>query len=241
VAGGPRIAPSPGAAPVRFEGVSFTYPARPLSVLDGLDLELSPGEAVALVGQSGAGKSTVAALLLGLLEPTGGRITVGGIDLAGCDVAAWRRQIAWVPQHPTLVRGSVADNIRLGDPAASERRVREAASLAGAHGFISRLPDGYATLVGEGQRALSPGERRRIGLARAFLRDAPLVILDEPTADLDPGSVSVVSDAVGRLRRGRSLLLIAHRPELVAHADRVVLLADGAASAAMAQPGRRAA
>ena len=241
VAGGSRPAPSPIAAPVRFEGVSFTYPARPLSVLDGLDLELSPGEAVALVGQSGAGKSTVAALLLGLLEPTGGRITVGGIDLAGCDVAAWRRQIAWVPQHPTLVRGSVADNIRLGDPAASERRVREAASLAGAHGFISRLPDGYATLVGEGQRALSPGERRRIGLARAFLRDAPLVILDEPTADLDPGSVSVVSDAVGRLRRGRSLLLIAHRPELVAHADRVVLLADGAASAAMAQPGRRAA
>jgi ABC-type transport system involved in cytochrome bd biosynthesis fused ATPase/permease subunit len=241
VAGGLRAAPSPSAAPVRFEGVSFTYPARPVSVLDGLDLELSPGEAVALVGQSGAGKSTVAALLLGLLEPTGGRITVGGIDLEGCDVASWRRQIAWVPQHPTLVRGSVADNIRLGDPASSERRVREAASLAGAHGFISRLPDGYATLVGEAQRALSPGERRRVGLARAFLRDAPLVILDEPTADLDPESVSVVSDAVGRLRRGRTLLLIAHRPELVVHADRVVLLADGAARAAVAQPARRAA
>ena len=237
-AGGPRAVPDPRTAPVRFEQVSFTYPARPIPVLHGLDLELSPGEAVALVGESGAGKSTVAALLLGLLEPTRGRISVGGVDLAGCDIESWRRKVAWVPQHPTLLRGSVADNIRLGDPAASERRVREAASLAGAHAFIGRLPDGYATLVGDGQRSLSPGERRRIGLARAFLRDAPLVILDEPTADLDAHSVWVVSDAVGRLREGRTVLLIAHRPELVCHADRVVLLVDGAA---MQQRDRRAA
>ena len=237
-AGGPRAVPDPRTAPVRFEQVSFTYPTRPIPVLHGLDLELSPGEAVALVGESGAGKSTVAALLLGLLEPTRGRISVGGVDLAGCDIESWRRKVAWVPQHPTLLRGSVADNIRLGDPAASERRVREAASLAGAHAFIGRLPDGYATLVGDGQRSLSPGERRRIGLARAFLRDAPLVILDEPTADLDAHSVWVVSDAVGRLRAGRTVLLIAHRPELVCHADRVVLLVDGAA---MQQRDRRAA
>lgn len=237
-AGGPRPAPNPARVPVRFEQVSFAYPARAVPVLDRLELELLPGEAVALVGESGAGKSTVAALLLGLLEPTGGRISIGGIDLAGCDIESWRRQIAWVPQHPTLLRGSVADNIRLGDAHASEHRVREAASLAGAHAFIARLPDGYATLIGEGQRSLSPGERRRIGLARAFLRDTPLVILDEPTADLDARSVSIVSDAVGRLRKGRSLLLIAHRPELVRHADRVVVLAAGTATA---QPDRRAA
>jgi ABC-type multidrug transport system fused ATPase/permease subunit len=108
----------------------------------------------------------------------------------------------------------VADNVRLGDPGASDQRVRDAAALAGAAGVIASLPEGYATVVGDGGRALSPGERRRIGLARAFLRDAPLVILDEPTADLDPDSVTVVAEAVARLREGRTVLLIAHRPEL---------------------------
>jgi ATP-binding cassette, subfamily C, bacterial CydD len=235
---GSRQAPSPAHAAVRFERVSFAYPARPVPVLDGLDLELAPGEAVALVGESGAGKSTTGALLLGLLEPGSGRISVGGVDLSACDIEAWRRLTAWVPQHPTLLRGTVADNIRLGDPDASDARVREAAALAGAHAFIVGLPDGYETRVGDGERSLSPGERRRIGLARAFLRDAPLVILDEPTADLDPGSVAVVSAAVDRLRRGRTMLLIAHRPELVRHADRVVHLVDGRAARSF---GRRAA
>jgi ATP-binding cassette, subfamily C, bacterial CydD len=225
--GGPRLAPTPATASVRLEGVSFSYPARAAPVLDGLDLELAPGETVALVGESGAGKSTVASLLLGLLEPTSGRISVGGVDLAGCEIDSWRRLIAWVPQHPTLFRGSVAENIRLGDPDASDERIGVAAALAGADEFISRLPRGYDTLVGDGSRSLSPGERRRIGLARAFLRHAPLVILDEPTADLDPESVAIVSRAVQRLRRGRTMLLIAHRPELVRHADRVVRLVDG--------------
>ncbi len=228
-AGGSRRPPSPAEAPVRFERVSFSYPARPVAVLDGLDLELAPGEAVVLVGESGAGKSTVGALLLGLLEPGSGRISVGGVDLSSCDIEAWRRLVAWVPQHPTLLRGTVAENVRLGAPEAPDARVREAAALAGAHAFITGLPDGYATLVGDGERSLSPGERRRIGLARAFLRDAPLVILDEPTADLDPHSVATVSAAVDRLRSGRTMLLIAHRPELVRHADRVVHLAGGRA------------
>jgi len=231
--GGRVSAPDPAESHVRFEGVSFAYPARPVPVLDRFDFELSPGEEVALVGESGAGKSTVAALLLGLLEPTAGRISIGGVDLAGCDGEAWRRRIAWVPQHPALWRGSVADNIRLGDPAASDHQVRGAASLAGAHDIIARLPDGYATRVGDGGRALSPGERRRIGLARAFLRDAPLVILDEPTADLDPAAAAIVSGAVQRLRPGRTLLVIAHRPEVIQHADRVVRLADGAAAATL--------
>jgi thiol reductant ABC exporter CydD subunit len=233
-AGGPRPAPSPAVAPVRLERVAFAYPARPGRVLDGLDLELAPGETVALVGESGAGKSTVAALLLGFLEPTAGRVTVGGVDLAGCRIEDWRALVAWVPQHPTLVRGSVADNIRLGRPAA-DRAVRTAAALAGADAFVGDLPSGYGTLVGDGGRPLSPGERRRIGLARAFLGDPSLVVLDEPTADLDPASVEHVSRAVERLGAGRTMLLIAHRPEVVAHADRIVRLEAGAAVPAPAR------
>jgi ATP-binding cassette, subfamily C, bacterial CydD len=226
-AGGPLVAPSPATAQVRLEQVTFSYPSRPGAVLDGFDLELSPGEVVALVGESGAGKSTVAALLLGLLAPTRGRITVGDADLSECELDAWRRLVAWVPQHPTLFRGSVADNICLGDQDATPEAIRAAAVLAGADDFIRALPDGYATVVGDGERSLSPGERRRIGLARAFVRDAPLVILDEPTADLDPRSVAIVADAVRRLQDGRTMLIIAHRPELVHSADRLVRLLDG--------------
>jgi len=222
--------PSPAVAAVRFEGVGYRYPARPAPVLDRLDLDLRPGETVALVGESGAGKSTVAALLLGLLAPDEGRITVGGTDLAACDSRAWRRMVAWVPQRPALVRGTVAENIRLGAPEASGEAVRAAAALAGADGFVAALPAGYETAIGDGGRVLSGGERRRIGLARAFLRDAPLVILDEPTADLDPASVEQVAAAIARLRAGRTVLVIAHRPELVRHADRVVVLAHGAAA-----------
>ena len=232
--GGPRPAPSPAVAPVRLERVAFSYPARQGRVLDGLDLELAPGETVALVGESGAGKSTVAALLLGFLAPTAGRVTVGGVDLAGCRVQDWRALVAWVPQHPALVRGSVADNIRIGREA-SDRAVRAAAALAGADAFVGALPSGYATIVGDGGRPLSPGERRRIGLARAFLGDPSLVILDEPTADLDPASVEHVSRAVRRLGAGRTVLLIAHRPELVGHADRIVRLEAGAAVAVPAR------
>jgi thiol reductant ABC exporter CydD subunit len=235
---GPLLAPSPAGATIRFERVSFSYPARPAPVLEAFSLELAPGEMVALVGESGAGKSTIAVLLLGLLEPTGGAITVGGADLRECRLDEWRRLVAWVPQHPTLFRGTVAENIRLGQPDAGDDAVARAARLAGADTFAASLPDGYRTLIGDGGRSLSPGERRRIGLARAFLRDAPLVILDEPTADLDPESVATVSAAVERLRRGRTMLVIAHRPELVAHADRVVTLVDGTASP---QPERRAA
>ena len=227
--GGTRLAPSPARASVTFERVSFSYPSRSGTVLDEFSLELPPGEVVALVGESGAGKSTVGALALGLLTPTGGRITVGGTDLSECRLDAWRRLVAWVPQHPTLFRGTVADNIRLGDPEAGEEAVADAARLAGADEFIRSLPDGYATVVGDGERSLSPGERRRIGLARAFVRDAPLVILDEPTADLDPDSVAIVSAAVERLRHGRTMLLIAHRSELVRIADRVVRLVAGVA------------
>ena len=220
-------APSPATAPVRLERVSFAYPARRGLVLDELDLELGPGETVALVGASGAGKSTVAALLLGLLSPSGGRISVGDVDLAECDPASWRRRLAWVPQRPAILRGTVADNIRIGDSSASDAPVHEAARLAGAHAFVKALPRGYETVVGDGGRPLSAGESRRIALARAFLRDAPLVLLDEPTADLDPASAELVAQAIDRLRAGRTMLLIAHRPELARRADRLVRLERG--------------
>ena len=216
--------PSPRDVAVRLEGVSFTYPARPAPVLTGLDLELEPGETVALTGPSGAGKSTVAALLLLLADPTAGRVTAGGVDLAGCDPADWRASVAWVPQRPTVFRGTVADNIRLGDPTAADEAVRRAAGLAGADGFVRELPGGYDTVVGDGGRPLSAGQVRRIALARAFLRDAPLVVLDEPTADLDPASADAVGEAVVRLLGGRTVLLVTHRPELEARADRVVRL-----------------
>jgi ATP-binding cassette, subfamily C, bacterial CydD len=236
-AGGRLVAPSPAKAAVRLEGVSFAYPSRPSLVIDGLDLELLPRETVALVGPSGAGKTTVTKLLLGFAAPTAGRITAGGVDLRECRLNVWRQTVAWVPQHPTMFRGSVAGNIRLGDARASELAVRDAAVLAGADRFVRALPDGYETLIGEGGRPLSAGERRRIALARAFVRDAPLVILDEPTADLDRTSAQVVAEAIERLRAGRTVLLIAHRPELVQSADRVVALGQGETPVAWREVG----
>ena len=223
-----RAPPSdPALVPIRFDRVSFAYPARDVDVLRGVELEIRPGETLAIVGPSGGGKSTLVSLLLGLDEPTSGRILVGDDDLALLDASAWRRQAAFVPQLPTLFRGTVADNIRLGDASADDERVRVAATLAGAHAFVSQLPDGYETVVGDGGRQLSTGQRRRLALARAFLRDAPLVVLDEPTADLDSASAELVADAIERLRVGRTVVLVAHRPELAALADRVVRLSGG--------------
>jgi ATP-binding cassette, subfamily C, bacterial CydD len=233
--GGRLIAPTPAEAPVRLEDVSFAYPARAPLVLNHFDLELLPGETVALVGPSGSGKTTVAKLLLRFADPTTGRISAGGIDLTTCQPRLWRSLIGWVPQHPTIFRGTVADNIRLGDARASEQRVRDAAVLAGADRFIEALPAGYETTVGDGGRPLSAGERRRIAVARAFVRDAQLVILDEPTADLDRRSAEVIAEAVERLRIGRTVLLIAHRPELAERADRVVAIGEGGTAVAWSE------
>jgi thiol reductant ABC exporter CydD subunit len=218
VASGPSPAPSARGAAIRLDGVSYSYPSRELPVLEDVDLEIAGGETVALVGESGGGKSTIAALLLRLCEPGRGRITVAGVDLAGCDAASWRAQIAWAPQDPTLFRGTVADNIRLGDPDAPDERVRAAARLAGADAFVAALPLAYETPLGEGGRRVSAGERQRI---------APVLILDEPTANLDPASAELVDDAIARLRGTRTMLVISHRAELAFRADRVVELDQG--------------
>ena len=212
---------------MRFEAVSFPTRSAPVTVLDRLDLELAPGETVALVGESGAGKSTVAALLLRLAGAVGGAHHRRAASTSPpADHDAWRQLVAWVPQRPTLLRGTVADNIRLGDRGASRRcACARPPGWPGRTSSSRRLPEGYDTIVGDGGRPLSPGQRRRIGLARAFLRDAPLVILDEPTADLDRDSVERVAEAVGApARRDEPCCVIAHRPELVGRADRVVAL-----------------
>lgn len=215
-------------APVVLDDVRFAYPSRPGDVLRGASLTVAPGERVAIVGPSGAGKSTIAALLLRLASPDGGAVRAGDVDAADVDPDAWRAQVSWVPQRATILRGTVAENIRLGAPSASDEAVRAAARAAGADGFVAALPDGYDTVVGEGGRALSAGQSQRLALARALVRDAPLLLLDEPTANLDAESAAVVAEAIRRLPRDRTVLLIAHDRELTRGMDRVLELVDGA-------------
>jgi ABC-type multidrug transport system fused ATPase/permease subunit len=196
-------------------------------VLDDVDLELAAGETVALVGPSGAGKSTIASLLLLLAAPTEGQVLADGVDVAALDPGAWRRQLAWLPQRPMLLRATVADNIRLAAPGAGFERVRAAAALAGAAGFIKALSDGYETVIGDGGRVLSAGQARRLALARVFLRGAAFVILDEPTAHLDPESADRVAAAIESNRGRCTTLLISHHAELAARCDRVVRIEEG--------------
>jgi thiol reductant ABC exporter CydD subunit len=225
-AGGIPI-PNPAFAPVRFEHVSYEYPQRPGTVLSDLDLELEPGQITALVGPSGAGKSTIATLLMRLADPTEGRITCAGSDLRAFDPDAWRSQIAWVPQRPTLFTGTVAENLALYAPKASRAQIQQAAQAVGAEQLIQELPQGFDTPIGEGARRLSAGQARRIALARVFLADRPLLVLDEPTAHLDEESAHELADALELLARGRTTLLIVHHPLLSELADHVHLIGDG--------------
>jgi ATP-binding cassette, subfamily C, bacterial CydD len=223
-AGGRRL---PSRHDLRFEDVCVAYDRGARPALRGFSLEVADGQMVALVGATGAGKSTVAELLLRFVEPDGGGVEVGGTPLPELDPRMWRTRVAWVPQHPTLFHGTVAENIRLARPEASDHEVVAAAEAAQAHQFILDLPGGYGAGVGEGGARLSGGERQRLALARAFLKDAPLLILDEATSHLDEGSQSLVLDALDRLRRGRTVLLIAHRLEVAAAADLVAVMDAG--------------
>jgi len=224
----PLALPKPLRGALRFDGVSFHYPSRPdAPALHDFTLDVRPGETVALVGPSGAGKSTVFSLLLRFYDPQSGRICIDGVDLRAVTLDDLRGAIALVPQETVIFSGSAADNIRFGRDGASDEEVHEAARAAEAHDFISALHDGYQAEMGERGVRLSGGQRQRIAIARAILRDAPLLLLDEATSALDAQSEAAIQQALERLEKGRTTLVIAHRLATVQRADRIVVLDGG--------------
>ncbi|MEU8991543.1 thiol reductant ABC exporter subunit CydD [Streptomyces sp. NPDC048558] len=227
-------APASGSATVptgavSFEGVSVRYPGRSSDAVSDVSFAVEPGETVALVGPSGVGKSTLLNALLGFVRPAEGRILAGGADLAELDLEEWRSRIAWVPQRPHLYAGTIAENVRLARPDADDAAVRQALGNAGALEFVDALPEGVETVLGEDGVGLSAGQRQRLALARAFLADRPVLLLDEPTAALDGATEAEVVEAVRRLAVGRTVLLVVHRPALLGVADRVVRLSEAVA------------
>jgi ABC-type multidrug transport system fused ATPase/permease subunit len=219
---------------VRFEAVSFSYGERTRegdgktrTVLDDVSFEARPGELVALVGPTGAGKTTIASLIPRFFEPTAGRVLVDDLDVARYSLKSLREQIALVPQQPLLFTGTVADNVRYGRLDASAAQVEAATRAAGAHEFVSRLPQGYETQVHEAGATLSGGERQRIGIARALLKAAPILILDEPTSAIDAVSEGAIFDSLRRLRADHTMLVIAHRLSTVRDASRIVVVDEG--------------
>ncbi|WP_121842204.1 thiol reductant ABC exporter subunit CydD [Streptomyces sp. S5] len=215
---------APPAGALAFEGVTVRYPGRDAPAVREATFTVEPGETVALVGPSGCGKTTLLQAALGFVASAEGRVTVGGTDLAEVDREQWHQRIAWVPQRPQLFAGTVAENVRLARPDASEAEVARALEQAGAREFVAGLPAGAETELGEDGAGLSAGQRQRVALARAFLADRPVLLLDEPTASLDGASEEAVVEAVRRLAVGRTVLLVVHRPALLAVADRVVRL-----------------
>jgi thiol reductant ABC exporter CydD subunit len=200
------------------------FPGRGGPVLDGISLAVESGEVVALTGPSGCGKSTLLAVLLGFVTPQAGSVQLGGVDLASLDPQAWRARVAWMPQRPHLFAASIAENVRLGRPDATTGQVWDALAAAGLRDVVEAKPGGLDARLGDRGAGLSVGERQRVALARAFLRDAPVLLLDEPTANLDGATEQEVLDALRRLVRGRTVILVAHRPALVDLADRVLRL-----------------
>ncbi|AWD22733.1 ABC transporter transmembrane domain-containing protein [Fuscovulum blasticum] len=224
----PKPLPRPVRGEIAFEGVTFRYPARPdVSALKGVSLHVRPGETVALVGPSGAGKTTILQLLQRFYDPQSGRITLDGIDLRDMARGDFRRALALVPQDPVIFAASARDNIRFGRPEASDAEVEAAARAAAAHDFISVLPQGYDSFLGERGVMLSGGQKQRVAIARAILRNAPVLLLDEATSALDAESERAVQEAVEHLSQGRTTLVVAHRLATVKRADRIVVFEDG--------------
>ncbi|ARX84810.1 hypothetical protein SMD44_04265 [Streptomyces alboflavus] len=221
-AGGTGVVPAGGAVGVAVDGVTVRYPGRAADAVRGVSFAVEPGETVALVGPSGSGKSTLLNVLLGFVRPTAGRALVGGADLADVSLDGWRERVAWVPQRPHLFAGTIAENVRLARPGAADADVVEALRAAGAGEFVAGLPRGVETVLGEDGAGLSAGQRQRIALARAFLADRPVVLLDEPTAALDGETEAGIVEAVRRLAVGRTVVMVVHRPALLGVADRVV-------------------
>ena len=218
----------PSDTTIRFEAVGFGYGGKRSPVLSGFDCTIRPGETVALVGRSGAGKTTVANLLMRFWEAGQGRISIGGIDIRDLPLADLRRHVAYVAQDIHLFNRSVADNIRLGRPDATKAEVERAAHLAQAHGFIAALPQGYDTLCGERGARLSGGQRQRIAIARALLTDAPILLLDEASSNLDTENERAFQKALSGIReQGRTVVMIAHRPSTIQSADRILVLDAG--------------
>ena len=227
-------------ATISLDGVTVVHPGRDLPALAGLSLTITPGELIMLTGPSGAGKTTLLRLLLRFTGSTSGTVWAGGTDLAVVPVDLWRAQIAWVPQHPQLFSGSVADNIALGWPGACRAAIEDAARLAGAAAFIESLPRGYDTPLGERAARLSAGQRQQLALARAFLRDAPLLLLDEPAAHLAPAAAAAISGVIGGALAGRTIILVTHRHPGAASASRVITLDGGRLAQTVARAARPA-
>jgi thiol reductant ABC exporter CydD subunit len=224
-----RDVPDPSRSTLRVERLEVCYPGRIVPALHGVNLAVEPGEIVAVSGPSGCGKSTLLGVLLGMVPEWSGSVSVGNVRLAELDPDAWRAQVAWVPQRPHLFARSIADNVRLGRPDASDDDVMSAVSSAGLDDVVTRLPHGLQTRLGQDGAGLSAGERQRVALARAFVRDAPLLLLDEPTANLDGQTEESVLAAVRRLMAGRTVVIVAHRPSLLALAGRVIHLTPAVA------------
>ncbi|MDH3249506.1 MAG: ABC transporter transmembrane domain-containing protein [Acidimicrobiia bacterium] len=212
---------------VRFEGVDFTYPGRDIEVLTSIDLDVAPGQVVALVGPSGAGKSTLVQLIPRFYDPTAGRVLIDGVDVREQGLNSLRSTMAAVPQEVQLFSGTIAENLRIGRPDASDAELVQACEAANAHEFIVGFPDGYETVVGERGIKLSGGQRQRVAIARALLADPRILILDEATSSLDSESEGLVQAALERLMEGRTTLVIAHRLSTVRDADRLVVISDG--------------
>lgn len=211
---------------VEFRDVSFEYD-RGETVLDGVSFKINPGEIVAIVGPSGAGKSTIADLIPRFYDVTGGEVLIEGYDVRHVNIKSLREQIGIVPQETILFGGTIADNIAYGRPGATMDEIMEVARAANAHDFIQQLPNGYKTMLGEAGVGLSGGQRQRLAIARALLKDPKILILDEATSSLDTASEGVVQEALDRLMRGRSTLVIAHRLSTVTNADRIIVLDNG--------------